>query len=310
LLVTSVGTFAIYLGNSSDDEVQQTGNMLGLVSACSELLLGLVAVLVEVRRRRRAAELGEGRLGPVTRFLARVVGQAVTDEVRRRGLSFPLPLQLRWRPTAGPSAGGTGPLRPGQLQDGNLVQLAASTLVNGFRELPSQRLLIVGEPGSGKSTLVLLFTLASSPRPTSRRRRTNDDAAVVPVLLSMAGWRPHEESLRDFVVARVALEYPALAAADLPENALGSLFDDGWILPVLDGLDEMPATLIPPRLGASMTSAGPRRWSSPAAAPTTRPRPDPRSHSRWPRSSRSKRCGRMTRSDTSPGSRRPAGGHR
>ena len=73
-------------------------------------------------------------------------------------------------------------------------------------------------------------------------RRPGD---LVPALFPLASWDPGRQSLRDWMSARLAADYPALGvgapsgrswAWELVEGA-------GRVLPVLDGLDEIPGSL-------------------------------------------------------------------
>ncbi|WP_426513827.1 hypothetical protein ACPPVO_26385 [Dactylosporangium sp. McL0621] len=66
------------------------------------------------------------------------------------------------------------------------VQLAA----------PNGQLVILGPPGSGKSTALLLLM-----------EKLLRQSARLPVLLSLAGWEPSVESLDDWIVRRISEQY-------------------------------------------------------------------------------------------------------
>ena len=66
----------------------------------------------------------------------------------------------------------------------------------------------------------------------------------VPVLAPIASWDPSGQDLRDWLATRLITDYPALAGPS-PAGATGpdraaALIEAGLILPVLDGLDEIP----------------------------------------------------------------------
>ena len=66
----------------------------------------------------------------------------------------------------------------------------------------------------------------------------------VPILVSVASWDPVAQGLYEWLITRLALDYHALAAP-APDNASGIswirvMLARGKILPILDGLDEMP----------------------------------------------------------------------
>ena len=93
--------------------------------------------------------------------------------------------------------------------------------------------MILGEPGAGKSTLALLYVLAAIDA-------VGPDEPV-PVLLSVAGWDPHEQ-IEEWVLRRLAEDYPHLAGRR--DDGLRNLVVDRQVVPVLDGLDEMPRGLL------------------------------------------------------------------
>lgn len=97
------------------------------------------------------------------------------------------------------------------------------------RQVPTRRLVVLGEPGSGKTVLLvrLLRDLLRS-RPDGQ----------VPVLFSLASWDPNGRSLRDWLAEQLRRNYPVLRSSgrDWAKTLLGR----GCILPLLDGFDELP----------------------------------------------------------------------
>jgi predicted NACHT family NTPase len=105
-----------------------------------------------------------------------------------------------------------------------------------FRRLPRHQLVILGAPGAGKSALALLFTL--------KVLATREEGAPVPVLLSLSSWDPRREHLLVWIARRIVEDYPGLANADLyGQKAPWRLVSEGRIIPILDGLDEIPSEL-------------------------------------------------------------------
>lgn len=107
------------------------------------------------------------------------------------------------------------------------------------RRVPTRRLVILGEPGSGKSAL-LLRLLRELARPGS--------GDPVPVPFSLASWNPHEQGLNAWMAEQlrlkhnVELRYPASPESPDPDRAQ-ALVDRGLVLPLLDGFDEIPPAL-------------------------------------------------------------------
>ncbi|WP_086842530.1 BTAD domain-containing putative transcriptional regulator [Amycolatopsis kentuckyensis] len=152
--------------------------------------------------------------------LAEAVTWQWRAEAELRSLHRPQPIMLRWSSAA----------RGGKLR-GDLDDIAAT-----FTALPVRQLVVLGDPGSGKSVLALMLTLELL------RTRGPDDP--VPVLLSLASWDPRREHLDRWLAARLAENHPALLTArEYGTDAPTRLVLGGHVVPVLDGLDEMPADL-------------------------------------------------------------------
>ncbi|MGH3389904.1 MAG: NACHT domain-containing protein [Actinomadura sp.] len=154
-------------------------------------------------------------------------------EAALRSLDDPDPIPVQWRLTArGEIMDHRVNIAPDTLRlTGSSSQIAA--LVEQFRALRRRRLVILGGPGSGKTTLAvqLLRELLNSQR----------DDEPVPVLLSVASWDVRAfPRLQDWLILRLGQDYPALHSPGLGTDLPRRLVARGHILPVLDGLDELP----------------------------------------------------------------------
>ncbi|MBT2232359.1 NACHT domain-containing NTPase [Nonomuraea sp. NEAU-A123] len=158
------------------------------------------------------------------RFLAAKVSEQCDAEKRQRRLLDPLPMPVSWH-TVGPPAcdhwrvirqgDGDAPLR----LDGTLDDLHRVVTTS----VPTRRLVVLGAPGSGKTSLIIRFALACLAAPASGTR-------PVPVILRLPTWDPTAQTLRQWITERLDQDYGVSGFT--------------WIeslLPVLDGLDEMPA---------------------------------------------------------------------
>jgi hypothetical protein len=111
-------------------------------------------------------------------------------------------------------------------------------LADVLAAVPTGRLVVLGEPGSGK-TMLMVGLVLDLLHPSRR----NDDGPV-PVLATLASWDPASQDLHGWLGATLITAYPDLAAApptgSAGRNRFEALLEAGLILPVLDGLDEIP----------------------------------------------------------------------
>jgi NACHT domain len=105
--------------------------------------------------------------------------------------------------------------------------------------VPTGWLVVLGEPGYGKSMLMLQLLID-----LIRQRAPGDP---VPVFVPMTAWDPDNDALEKWLEKQLANDYPGLDAA--VSSAAGSrswiadLLATRKIMPILDGLDEMPPVL-------------------------------------------------------------------
>ncbi|MFI6074442.1 hypothetical protein ACIA5C_23065 [Actinoplanes sp. NPDC051343] len=170
--------------------------------------------------------------------LAAMQREQWTAEQAARRVRDPWPLNVRWVSTTRAQAvmaswasvrrsSGAGPVDV----DGDYAGIAG---VFDRADVP-KRLIVLGEPGAGKSMLAIHLTLQ-----LLERRPPGGPAAV---LLSAAGWNP-AQPLDDWIADQlVALDRRLdrrLSRGDANRRSLArDLVADGLVLPVLDGLDEL-----------------------------------------------------------------------
>jgi hypothetical protein len=185
------------------------------------------------------------RLDRAVADLAAGVLRQWTNEMGRRSARSAIPLRVRWstteRPVAPNLAGVVGPdvpHRPKAVRGDT-----AEHVVTLLDSLKDRQLVILGEPGAGKTVLAVRFVLQQL------EQRDNDDP--LPVLLAMSSWDPAAEDLLTWLARRIVEEYPALGNAHVyGARAAKAMVARGRILAVLDGLDEMPVSTQPLAIAA------------------------------------------------------------
>ncbi len=197
--------------------------------------------------QRRSARVSVQRLADQ---LAGALGAQWEAEARLRRLNDPYPLPVTWsaadaeladdwdvleklaRSGAGwpdPPTSGSWAAGPDELSGGG------GELADVLARVPTGRLLVLGEPGAGKTMLMVRLVLDIL--------KAREPGAAVPFLVPLASWNPGEESLRGWLASQLAVGRPEML--DLAPGRTGqrineALLDAGLILPILDGLDELP----------------------------------------------------------------------
>ncbi|MFE6412508.1 NACHT domain-containing protein [Streptomyces sp. NPDC057837] len=231
--------------------------MLSFLSGLVAAVLGGWALVVAMRalRAQHAAEATSVDLDRVAEKLAVTVKVRWEDEEAVRRVNDPGPLPVAWRAADADLAepwsmlvdlARTWPSGP----PGDPAQWPADAAGLAGRDgqigdvfvdrVPTPRLVILGEPGAGKSVLLirLLQHLIGARTPSD----------PVPVLFSLSSWNPQEQTLKTWLVDQLRRTHPTLRASASAIRGDGSgdltlaLLDAGRILPLFDGLDELSQT--------------------------------------------------------------------
>ena len=196
---------------------------------------------------------GSADLAGLADQLAIAVETQWDSEARVRRLNDPYPLPVSWMADpdltgdwallerlARSGAGWPDPPAPGTWT-GSAAELAGhdGDLVRVLVQVPTGRLVVLGEPGAGKTMLMIRLVL------DLLARRSHGDP--VPVLVPIASWNPDASDLHTWLATQLAVAYPALAAPGPAiaggGNRIQALLRAGLILPLLDGLDEIPVAI-------------------------------------------------------------------
>ncbi|WP_346099749.1 NACHT domain-containing protein [Streptomyces olivaceiscleroticus] len=223
-MLSTIITFT--LAGSLNEVVKWTSVLSFLVTLIT-LFMNLTTSAQEVRLG--AAE----QIDEAAEDLARAVQLQWSEEERLRRLRDPFPLSVRWDAAEGAVTDGwSGLLGPSNAATATDPAGHLEQVVDVFERIPSKRLVVLGEPGSGKTALSLRFTLD-----LLGRRQPQDP---VPVILPLLSWDPRQWSLRQWVSVRISTDYPALAAPSVSGLSLSwELVQAGRLLLVLDGFDEI-----------------------------------------------------------------------
>ncbi|QWF80958.1 helix-turn-helix domain-containing protein [Amycolatopsis sp. CA-230715] len=178
--------------------------------------------------------------------LAHAVAARSRREEEQRQIHDPFPLPVRWERAPEELTDHWANIRRAPAgSTSEPLQLAGTLtgIVDVYRRVPSRRLVVLGRSGSGKTILGLRFVL------DCLKSRTRADA--VPVIFSIGSWNPTGITLRDWLAGQLTRDHPGLAASGPGGTSLAAaLVEAGWVLPVLDGFDEIAGGLRRPALEA------------------------------------------------------------
>ncbi|MEV2227690.1 NACHT domain-containing protein [Streptomyces phaeochromogenes] len=118
--------------------------------------------------------------------------------------------------------------------EGNAIELTFCDLI------PTRRLVILGEPGSGKSILLIRLLLGLLER--------RSPGEPVPVLLPIASWDVENQDLKSWIAHQLTQDHPALRersseGSSTAQSMAAALVEHRLLIPIMDGLDELPESL-------------------------------------------------------------------
>jgi Cdc6-like AAA superfamily ATPase len=111
-----------------------------------------------------------------------------------------------------------------------MQSLPADTLIIQVYDDAQGELLILGEPGSGKTTVLLQLTSELLDR------AEREESHPIPVVFNLSSWAVKRQPLLDWLVEELNSRY------QVPRKLAQAWVSTDQILPLLDGLDEMAST--------------------------------------------------------------------
>ena len=223
------------------------------------VIVPVATLVVYLTRLRQAGDAERTRpLDEVADSLAAAVTEQWTRAALERRLLQPDPIPVQWerssKPLAGPLSAaidsrqfpplpGLSPIAKRQLRGGRLQDLHAV-----YGGLGSGRLVIIGEPGSGKTGTAVVLVLAALEH---RQQVPSPDRQLVPipVMFTLHGWDPNTQRVADWLALRLQETYPLFTGKSGKAEA-AELVRAGRIAAFLDGLDEIAEDLRPVALRA------------------------------------------------------------
>ncbi|MGW3174797.1 NACHT domain-containing protein [Streptomyces sp. NPDC001153] len=171
--------------------------------------------------------VGDTPLAAAEQELARSLLRRWRAEADAWDMTDPQPLPVRWTPSRRVVSAGE------YIPAGSGTDTIAGTFL---RLSPRRRLVVLGTAGSGKTVLSVLLTLEL----LARRLTQGEHEVPIPLVLSLESWDTRRQSLTEWLVDRLHRDHPGLPPVDGVHPGR-RLVLDRRVLPVLDGLDELPA---------------------------------------------------------------------
>jgi len=218
-------------------------------------LLSLLAITGGLLDHRRSGPVGDKErkadLSSITDQLAHLVRQQWGPEAMRRGLYDRL-IAVQWRPAdesyfmawpalAELATNGLGwppPTRTSWAADPTGLAGSGNELLRTLERVPTGRLVVLGQPGSGKTVLLIRLVMD-----LLAHRESGDP---IPILLSLSSWNPVAQDFDAWIERSLITNYPELAhplSSNGHVSAARDIYSAGLVTLLLDGLDELPDTL-------------------------------------------------------------------
>ncbi|MEU4765982.1 NACHT domain-containing protein [Actinosynnema sp. NPDC023794] len=231
------------LGKTAVDDGAGIANVLALAPGVLGAVAGMVALRRGVESGRTPAVSARRLLDAISedeaRVLARLLGDTGALKAADAGFEQVDAELVRWRGDGGGHSG------------------SAATISAYYRGLTQGRLVVLGEAGAGKTVLVLTLLLDLAAAARTALDRDPAGRIRVPVRMNLSGFTRADDDDPE-VVRRRLVDWMAghlTRVYGVPSSAAKALISDRWILPILDGLDEMDPDDGPPSRAGQVLAA-------------------------------------------------------
>ena len=232
-VVAAVIGGALLLLGDLDVGSQIAGIVGGVITALGLPVAVYAAMVARNQASRSEAVEGSDRVDAAVGALEVSMTTQWEAEERIRRIHDPFPLPVRWqaadevmdhwRNINGSPGGSTPAAIAGRFDN------AAEALYR----IPSRRLVITGDAGSGKTVLAVRLALVLLESRRSPQR-------PLPVVFTLSGWDPGAQDLLDWMIEVLEDEYPVLLETAAQGQSLAwQLVMQHRVFPILDGFDEI-----------------------------------------------------------------------
>jgi hypothetical protein len=233
VLLSLAGVGWMFLGRDAAAGLVGNANVVGGLAGAAAVVL--TALLAWPPTDRRLAVLTAEQVQTAVEQLAAEVLRFWEREAKARRITTPVPAAVRWTWARMDVAARAEEVQSSVLTAGVVTSLRTDLYERLRRPM---RLVILGGPGAGKTTAMMLLLI------DILRNRASGSPAPVPIWLTLGGWNPESTPLLAWAEAVLVRDHPGLAAGDGKGRTLvGELLRTGCIALFLDGLDEMPLSL-------------------------------------------------------------------
>ncbi|MEU6260381.1 NACHT domain-containing protein [Streptomyces sp. NPDC047043] len=219
---------------------------LGGLKSALEVVTGVVGLLSPffvwaLRGRQEDPSIGDAadRLQRALRSLSEDIGEIWEEGEQSRRLQDPWPLPVRWAATSRTVVDHWRVIRgSGEVDIPLNLAGALNDVGRVFQRIPSRRLVVLGDAGSGKTVFSICLARALLD--------TRQSGEPLPVLLPVSSWNPKTHGLQSWIEERLMRDYPYLKEPVGVRSTLAhELVRARLVIPLLDGLDELAEALRP-----------------------------------------------------------------